>query len=262
MLVLCSSGLIGDAFSSLPAICAMGEEIKRKGEKLYVVSGNREVLALAPQENFITINEVDHIGCVDNLETTRIEVISASRAWQTGISIGLHISQSHFKYLGLPIPKKPFENFDLQYDKTKGEEYDFLISPFSRSNSPDDNKRWKWERWQEIIDRLNKKNFKIGVLGASKEDQKVFNGVDYIYDKPLKEVCAYINKIKVGMLSIDNGLSHLTHGIGVPHLLLAPQCLPTPWIYNLNDNATMIRNQPINISIEQVWNAIRTKFLT
>lgn len=261
MFYVISAGLAGDALASLPVLSWIAKELKGSKQKIYIIHTNPEVMRLAPfKEQMVIIGEAWHIGVypdIENLEK-RLKVMTASKAWEAGQAHSLHMAQAHFEYLGLTIPKN-FDWFKLDYPKIEIPSYDFLISPFSRSDD-NHNKKWFDDRWQIIINRLREKGKSIGVLGMSNCDNKPFIDVDYIFDKPLTEVCNYLENAGT-LLSIDNGIAHLNFlGPKIPHVQMIPECLSPTWICNMNANAVKIRGNPINITVEEVWNQIQ-KFL-
>jgi ADP-heptose:LPS heptosyltransferase len=70
-----------------------------------------------------------------------------------------------------------------------------------------------------------------------------------------------LSKVKKAVLSVDNGISHLTHFIGVPHLLLYPQCLPDQWVNNPNKNAVSVKDEPVNFHGDRIIKLIEDNFL-
>lgn len=258
-LIICNLGLCGDALSGLPAIRAMADKLLSHNEKLYVAHTNPEVLKLSPhQAAFISINEIQNLGAVENLDSTRIDVMSASKSWSAGIS-SLHMAQAHFKYLGLKVPSMDELDESLEFEKLPVKSFDFIISPYSRSDHLN-NKVWPYERWAVIINWLQEKGYKdIAVLrGNIKEEPAVFKDVTYIDEQPLAVVCAYLANVKKGLLSCDNGISHMARILKIPHFLLYPECLPPQWV--ANPRAITLRGEPLYVMPEIVAAKIEQLF--
>jgi hypothetical protein len=251
MLLLVNAGLLGDALCTLPAICMMADDLRTKGEKLFVVHTNQAVLNFIPQkfrDMFVTLGSLEHIGCVENLDTTQIIVMSASKAWQAGIN-DLHMAQGHMRYLGLPTI--PPHMLNLEYEKWDVVPYDFLISPYSRSNYMN-NKLWPYDRWQQVINWLNSKGMNVAVLGAGEDPAEVFTGVEYLFNCKLNIVASHIERVNKAILTIDNGISHLAAFLKAPHFGLMPQCLPPNWITDQGPNSVWLREEPLNITVDEV----------
>lgn len=277
------TGLMGDAICALPALQYLIKQENEKGNIPNIHFANKHVKKLIPSH--FKYNIIEPIEEYDY-------VFNASKAWNAGI-FNLHMMQAHFKANNLPVPTvenmKPeinithegFVKLTVGAKLPEDETFDFLISPFSRSDG-NNNKLIPLDRWQKVIDYLNEKGYKVGVLCQTKDynyldidlnnkeiiselndiDKEVFTGVTYVADKSFDVAAGYIKDVKIRVLSIDNGVSHLVHCVGSPHLLFYPFCLPKTWVTNTNKNAVVIQDHPINFTSDRMIEFIEKNFLT
>jgi ADP-heptose:LPS heptosyltransferase len=237
--------LLGDTVCAINVIeeLAKNNEINLKLEK--------------PQFSFF-FESMNNVVLKESLGSIDIE-LSPHQFFAEGDEQGYHMVQGYFKQAGLPMPNdtRPHIVFNSNIqNKDMNTIYEYIISPYSRSDL-DNNKLWPYENWQKIINFL--KGNRIALFGTS-EDEKVFTGVHYLFDKPLNDVCYVLSKVKKAVLSIDNGPSHIVHGIGAPHILLYPACLNKNWVTNSNSNAKIIRGEPKNITVDSVINLIKKHY--
>ena len=241
-LVVCP-GLLGDALCSFPAVL---EYAKQRGP-IGVYFRNRNIIPLVPKhENLFLLGE----------EPAEAKELNIHDLFGTCVHTG-HMTQAYFKGLGLPVPAEapriPLTQdtyLDNLYSK-----FDFLISPYSISDDRG-NKAWPMERWESVIEYLTNIG-SVGVLGVAKgfPNLHMFSNVTMILDQPLDVVACLIRKAGM-VLSVDNGISHLTAAIGTPHVLLYPAALPLCWVRNANHNVVTMQNTPINIQVHEVINSV------
>ena len=168
-----------------------------------------------------------------------------------------HMTQVYFAGLGLVVPPEPVLPI-ISYRKYIPEvKYDFLISPYSHSDIQG-NKLWPLDRWQVVIDYLATKG-SVGILGATTgvygSVTCTYNQATPVFDQPLAEVANLIRLAKL-VISIDNGISHLTSAVGSNHILLYPACLAPTWASNPRLNSITIQDIPANIQPWQVLESI------
>jgi len=236
--------LLGDSLCCLPAIYTLAIKQNAQGGRTVLYCKNKEVQKLIPPEIPLEYGdgepaEYDHM-------------INANNAWQAGVHT-MHMMQAHFKYLELPIPEPANMKPELYFERRTMPlkyQFDYIISPYSWSDDKN-NKLIPLENWKIVINYLHAKGYTIGVLGTSHDYNNAsvkFDNVKYIIQQNLSEVANYILNAKRAVLSIDNGISHLTHILGQKHLLFYPECLPEKWVKNFNDNAIVVRDQPVNFN--------------
>lgn len=245
--------LIGDCLSTVPFMAYLCGKHQTEA----VVSGEFNSLVaaiLGPSYHF----RFDEDPSVYQFEA----VYSLSVAALFDLCSQVHMCQSFFKTENLPVPELPLE-LDLlakPCDLPPG----LVISPYSRSNMPDNNKLWPHERWLEVVQTLRNMGIadRVYVVGASGYDDPtlyIAAGVEPVFDRPLAMVLDLIRQAPM-FLSIDNGISHLAHYGGVGrHVLLYPGCLPECWVRN--PRAAIVRApMPIDIQPAAIINAALQMF--
>jgi hypothetical protein len=260
MLIISDETRIGNALSGLPFIYHMAAAEARMGRPLYLMFRNREVLSLVPRDILerLTVTETlqDVYAVVPRIADQRIAHLCVYRC-RTRYGHRYHAMYAHFVNHGVYLDR--WEAPRLEFDVGNGTPaFDFIVSPYSCSDSKSD-KLWPYERWQQLIDRLRKR-FTICVVGAG-DEPRVFDGVNYSFDQPLRVVCGLMSRVRHGVLSIDNGISHLAHSLRVPHLLLYPILNSLAWTCNLNPNAYRLIGYPLEVSLAQVWRALEPLLL-
>lgn len=271
MIIVNEAGLLGDSLCGFGLIEYIAKQEGMQGIPLYVLlrhKGVREIIPQTMESNIKIINDLEdlwdlHPGILRH-DFLKLDAGKGMAASYNPDGSNLHMLQSHFRVHNYPVPTsvitpklKWYYDWEWQGDiddsgKVTCPVYDYIISPFSRSDDHN-NKLWPYERWQEVINYLNSHNYTVAVLGVSKYDpRQLFTGVDYIFDYSLPQVCDLISHVRKAMLTIDNGISHLTHFLKKPHVLLYPSCLATEWVSNFNDNAIIHKDRPLDISVDKV----------
>jgi len=98
-----------------------------------------------------------------------------------------------------------------------------------------ENKHWKEENgWQQIVDFLNEKNYKVLVI--SKEKTNLKNIIDLTGDYTLEERMIDITHAKLHM-GVSSGLSWLAWGLGTHTLMISDV---TPNWHEFNSNITRL----------------------
>jgi len=253
MNVYLKASLIGDTVCAINCIEALALLDSYKGLSLNLKVENPALK--------IFFKHIQGINFTDEIMSDMI-VLSPHDFFNEGQSLGLHMTQGYFLQAKLNVPTLTKPNIIWEKTNKNIPVYDYIIAPYSWSDLSDE-KLWAYSNWQDVINYLKSKDkdVKIAVLGASgfalekNQNKQIFYNVDYIFDKPLEYVCELIFKTKLA-LTIDNGISHLVHGIGTPHILLYPECLNQNWVKNFNDNARVIRAQPSLITVQNVIDKI------
>lgn len=208
-------GLIGDFLGTIPVMIHLARENPEGLQVANVHPEIKELFTMIPKEYKITeaLSKEGADAELNLLEAFRISSIK-----------DLHMTQAHFATLGLPVPDKPIRpelEFDYDPEKRTGLSGDFMIAPFSRS-LPDDQK-WPSHYWQEVIDKMHDKSFAI--LGNTKHDDFNFisgNNVIKNFGYSFNFVSRIIKK-SGKLISLVNGMSHLSYALGVETYLISGQ---------------------------------------
>ena len=240
MIIYLETGLIGDSLATLPAVW---EQVQN--EKVFLKSQNKEVSSFLPSHmNLVHVDEIESAADI---------TLNASHTFSRCIGNGEHMSQGHFFFLGLPIPQEvPTIEFALHPTK-EAVGFDFLVAAGSNSDS-NNNKKWPFENWQVVIDWLREQGYTVGSLSGGSEADPIFSNCVNIMGQSLHDVANEILNVKLAVLTVDNGISHLTRMLKAPHVLIYPQCLPLHFVGN--KDALTIRGEPLHIKIDDVENLI------
>lgn len=247
-LVYTNEVLLGDSLCTLPAIYEYAKDHKFD---LWIENPGVRCLII-DHENINLLKECPIKKVYDHVIETDI-----SKLFMNCHSIE-HMTQSHFREFNLPIPDQPIRPLIKFESHLLAGKY-FIISPFSKSGV--NTKEWPYDKWNEIINSL--KSYGSIIILGSKEylydnpDGVFGNDVTYLYDRPLDELSDIIDNSEL-VISIDNGISHLTYAIGAKHILLYPKILPECWVRN--PEAVLLKGVPDDLSVETVWEAIK-KFI-
>ena len=115
-----------------------------------------------------------------------------------------------------------------------------LIAPFSHSCTSHEgkppNKCLPWPKWKPILRYLRTLGRPIRITGGAKEraDQVGFSEEEYLVGIPLRPLARAMYERRISLVvSVDNGISHLTGSQKLPHVLYYPMCLgmhyAVPW---------------------------------
>lgn len=101
------------------------------------------------------------------------------------------------------------------------EEYghpDILIHPRNTSKCETSYRNWPLENWIQLIERLQNKNYSIGVIGTDQPLLQHINDLKLLYNKPLRELVNIMASSKL-VLGPSSGPMHLASLCGAPHLV-------------------------------------------
>ncbi|MDE1905109.1 MAG: hypothetical protein KGH75_01480 [Rhodospirillales bacterium] len=176
--------------------------------------------------------------------------ISCSNSWQWCYSKQrCHMSEGHFYYNNITPPSLPYSFPFLQNECNldKG----IVFAPFSRT---DDNgsKFWNLNNWLALAKNLPKP---IYVLGSSTHDDMSIldnqEGVIKLFDQDCKSVVSLLKSCKM-LVSIDTGISHLAHYLGMKnHVLLYPIVSMQKFANNPN-TVYEVYDWPKNVSVDRM----------
>lgn len=235
-------GLIGDSLCTVPFL----DHLCQKHQTTAFVTGHfaNQVLPLIADHSLVFREPNQPI-------TARYDV-EIRPCWEASMRQGFpwHMAQMYFSYYGEPVPALPLDYPMISEDPHLAP--GIVITPFSRSNNPDNNKFWPHERWREVIHAIRQKaGLPVYVVGAGQDDFTSYQdvpGVWPIIDRPLTQVLRMLQDATL-VLGLDNGISHLCHFGGVDrHVMIYPHCLP-PRLAENPRGAHVRRAWPANTSV-------------
>jgi ADP-heptose:LPS heptosyltransferase len=89
-----------------------------------------------------------------------------------------------------------------------------LIEPHTKSQEFSRNKEWPWDRWQEVVKRLDLPWVQLG-----NEESKSLDGVKRVVTKSFRDALGYINKASL-VVTTDGALHHAAAALGKPAVVL------------------------------------------
>ena len=242
-------GLIGDSLSQLPWMKHLCDQHETDA---LVTGGFNPLVADVLGTSFpFSFGEPDR----QNFEAEY--AVSVHALWEYHTQA--HMSQVFFRAAGKPEPELPL-SLDLKVE-SPGIPPGVVISPYSVSNSHDNNKLWPHERWIAVVQALRDggridRTYVVGASGADDPAPYVAAGIEPVFDRPLAQVLGLMRQAEL-VFTVDNGISHLAHYGGVDsHVLLYPGCLPECWVRN--PNAVIVRAPwPIDVSVSDIIRAAK-----
>ncbi len=229
---------IGDVITSFPALYQLARE---KHLRLWFEHPGIRSLWAGPPVEMLTDPPT---------EGKSYDIRAAAESLSNG---GLHMIQSWFWNFELPIPAI-IPKISLGGDMVAPEDaLDVIISPYSATGlsiSPDDLRIWPFDRWNIVIDTLLGAGLSVGVCGVFREgaSKRSFDvpfwgerPVRVLDSLPLIELAGCLRAARC-VATVDNGISHFAHILGVPHAQLIPvgTGFPPSWIADHNPRAAWI----------------------
>lgn len=211
-LLICKDGLIGDFLGVIPVMM----ELSKHDELQVNIHPEAEpIFKLISKKYNIKMQQ-------DSMQYNRIYELDISKAFDLASLHNYYMSQSHFAYLGLPVPAAP-PKAELEFEETEVPVYDYIVAPFSRSLPPD--QRWPKDQWQELVTQLS--DYSLCVIGHERDEKNFVTGtnISYMYNEPIVEVIKVLKKAKKGLISVVSGPSHLAFHLGVKNYLLTNQSM-------------------------------------
>lgn len=225
---------IGDTITAFPALYELAKKLPLN---LWLESHQVRPLWAGPPVNMLS--ERPGIGVTRSIEI----------AHRFFYSSGLHMIQAWFWNLGLSVPDK-LPRIPLA-GETK-EVIDVIISPFSSSGTAGGpHKIWPYQNWNIVIDTLLAAGLSVGICGvfSKTNDPRPLDpqfwgerAVRILDALPLVELAGFLRAARC-VATIDNGVGHLAHLLGVPHAQIIPahpNLCPPSWVANRNPNAAWI----------------------
>ena len=237
-------GLIGDFVGTIPAMIELSKTLK-EDDTLVVVPHEEiyEIFDMIPSKYKITRLPTE------SYDQTKIKEFNLTKAFGFATQHGnLHMIQSHYHFVGLPVPKN-IPRPELEFLDIDVPIYDYVIAPFGRSLP--DNQRWQKEKWYQLVTSLPDKKFAFfGNPHYDFTDYLVAPNVTPEFGRPFVEVANIMTKSKNGLISVVTGPSHLSYALNVKNYLLEYQSPGMLW--GINPEAKRITKQVDQISVAEV----------
>lgn len=239
-LLHCKDGLIGDFLGFIPVITELAKQ-----DELH--------LAIHPESAplFSLIPKKFNISQQQSVHYDKILKLDAYEACKISRIHNYYMSQAHFAYLGMPVPKVP-PKAELEYETLDVEPFDYILAPFSRS-LPNE-QQWPKEQWQKLVDQMPQYSF--CVIGHARDDPHFITGnnVTAMFNKPIVNVINILRKARRGLISIVSGPSHLAFHLGVKNYLLTNQQMT----WGNNPDALQVRDYLPALTTEKLTNILQS----
>lgn len=183
-----------------------------------------------------------------------------NEAFKLGETKGIHITHAYADLLGVDIGDSLYSyrpRFDVEEEDHEKDLV--LLSLFSRSCTSQQggrpNKMLPWNKAATVMEYLRQFG-KIGILGAPGDRAPIEATEDeYFTGLPLNKVALMLRDCRF-LLTIDNGLSHLSASQKTKSVVLYPRCLSPNWIAPIgNPNARIIQIDPATVVMtDLMWN--------
>lgn len=239
-LLHCKDGLIGDFLGFIPVITELA---KQDELHLSIHPESASLFSLIPKKLNISQQQPVHYNKILKLDA--YEACGISRIHN------YYMSQAHFAYLGMPVPKIP-PKAELEFATLNVASFDYILAPFSRS-LPNE-QQWPKEQWQKLVDQMPQCSFCI--IGHERDDQHLISGnnVTALYNKPIVEVINVLKKAKRGLISVVSGPSHMAFHLSVKNYLLTNQQMT----WGNNPDAIQIRDYLPALTAERLTTILQT----
>lgn len=240
-LLRCNDGLIGDFLGTIPVMIALSKE-----DALHVsIHPEAEpIFHLIPKKYGIRQQEKEEASY------DRVLALDISAAFTISHQRNYYMSQSHFAYLGMPVPGHPCKA-ELEFDMVASPACDYVLAPFSRSLP--EQQRWPRQRWQQLTSALPDHTFCI--IGHDRDERNFITGqnVMELYNHPLTSVISLLKNARKGLISVVSGPSHLAFHLGVKNFLLTNQDMT----WGNNPDAVHITDPIPELTAESVMEVLR-----
>jgi ADP-heptose:LPS heptosyltransferase len=202
---------IGDFLATIPAMMKLAES------HMVYLDLHKDLNELKPflSKQIIPSKHFSR-GTYDVIHLTH--KIDVNKAYEIGWDFGLHMTQAYFNQFGLETPEKPIRPY-LNIPYYEVQKYNVVLAPYSVSLPW--GQLWTNEKWNQLIDALP--HLKFALLGSSADKNfPKHSNLDQYLGRPWIEVANLIRNADL-VISVVSGISHLTHALGTPHILLVNQ---------------------------------------
>lgn len=264
-----SVNLIGDTICQTPAL--RHYRASHPDEAIYWLvqdDANRSLVERMPEtsvcDEVLFDSNWDRIRKMDYPGYDKRFLMDVNRAFVIGATEHIHMAQAYGRMIGVDVPQddvlpiipQPTDSFGLGIPPRC-----LVISPRSASNDPlhgfGGNKNLPWRAWPEIIDRF---------LGAGRIDNYVVLLGESdpapeiplcVLRFPLAIAVAYIAKACAeggAYCGVDNGITHIAAGMGVPTFCVYPRGLAAEWVgYPRFSHYRMAKTIPWEGNVVEIW---------
>ena len=117
-------------------------------------------------------------------------------------------------YYNLEFKAEPGELFLSDEERSSGIPDAVIIEPNTKDYGLSLNKAWPWDRWQELVKRLDLPWVQLGP-----EESRTLDGVKRVVTKTFREALGHIEKASL-VVTTDGGLHHAAAALKVPAVVL------------------------------------------
>lgn len=267
-----SVNLIGDTIVQTPAIRLY--RMQHPDEEIHWVMQDDPARSLF--EAMIESGICDHVFFDSNWDRIRSldydgyhkrVLMDVQAAFRIGQRTGLHIAQAFGRLIqasvdsrhilpSVPVCQQVFEAIGVPPRC-------LVISPRSSSNAPVNNfagsKNLPWTAWPKIIDRFIQNDRIENYVLLLRDHDPPPEVPLCVLRMSLRDAVAYIAKACAGgglYCGVDNGITHIAAGLGVPTYCVYPSGLAPSWVgYSEFSHYRMARTNPWEGNVDQIWAA-------
>lgn len=180
----------------------------------------REVFELIPKKYNVREYRGDRFVKADE----ELDLIRIYNKCKLAYEKNYHITQAFFEFFGLDTPTSAIRP-QIEVERYRCYDYDFVIAPFSNRLSPQ--QLWDWRKWNEFCEIMEE--YEFGILGMDfKNSTAIKMPIDrknthIIHSSPLAMNCNYLINSKFGCISVVNGMSSLCFALNVKNYILCNQ---------------------------------------
>lgn len=235
MIVKNPIGLIGDVLGTFPVLQQLNKD--HDSFSVIVHEDAKWLYDLVPEINICTCPKWD-------------KELNLSGAFTMSHQQGCYMVQSHYPFMGYPIPASPIKA-KLTVQEVDVPVYDYILAPFGRS-APESQKL-ELSKWLELMNLMPDKSFLV--IGNSKHDQEfeVPDNGYFGFDLSAHQLCNVLLKARSGCISIVTGISHLCYHLSVKNYLLTNQ---TGMTWGENPEAVCLRDHIPTLKAQTVYDLL------
>ena len=119
-------------------------------------------------------------------------------------------------------------------------------------------KRWSERRWLTLAERIRRElGLAVVSVGTPGEGRLETPGVLDLHELDIREAAGLLASA-AALVTVDNGLFHLGHGLGVPLVHLQPHWLPAAWTGSVDDERFIdLHTRLPTLGVKRVFEAVR-----
>jgi ADP-heptose:LPS heptosyltransferase len=265
-----SVNLIGDTISQTPAIRRYRSQHPK--EEVHWVMQDEPARCLF--EGMVECGVCDRVIFDNNWERIRAMDypgydkrfrMDVSTAFEIGQAAHVHIAQAYGRMIGIDVPlaetlpSVPVRKADL--DAIGVPPRCLVISPKSSSNAPTHgfagNKNLPWAAWPQIVTRFVDAGRVENHVVLLREDDSAPEVPLCVLRMKLSLAVAYIAKACAeggAYCGVDNGITHLAAGLGVPTFCVYSAGIAEGWVgYSSFAHYRIAKTIPWEGNVNQIW---------